>query len=58
MNKPTRKPATARRPHKQPRDPRRAQGLVTVEELGVYTPNYQVDPWRGQLMQLSWDYCV
>lgn len=41
-----------------PRDPRRAQEILTVEELGVYTSSSQIDPWRGQIMQLSWDCCV
>lgn len=41
-----------------PRDPRRAQEVLTVEELGVYIHSQQVDPWRGQIMQLGWEYCV
>ena len=57
MSKPTAKTTTPRKPHK-PRDPRRTWDLLNVEEMEVYTPNFQTDPWRGQLVQLSWDYCV
>lgn len=68
MNKSTRKitPPKTTATHKggkayspiDPRDSHRAPEILTVEELGVYTSSHQVDPWRGQLVQLSWDYCV
>ena len=58
MTKSTRKTVPARKSHKAPRDPRRSRELLSVEELGVYSSSHQVDPWRGQIMQLAWDYCV
>lgn len=59
MNKPKcKQPAVARKGEKSPRDPRRSREPIVVEELDNYTPSYQVDPWRGQFMQLCWDYCV
>ena len=41
-----------------PRDSRRAQEILTIEELGVYTSSHQIDPWRGQLVQICWNYCT
>lgn len=43
---------------KAPRVPRRLRELLNVEELDTYNSNREVDPWRGQMVQLSWDYCV
>ena len=45
-------------PRKTPRDPRWTRQPLSVEELGVYTSSHQIDPWRGQLVQIGWDYCV
>ena len=61
MNNPTHKTTSPKAPAthkggKVPRDPRRLRGLLNVEDVGA--SNHQVDPWRGQIMQLSWDYCV
>ena len=47
-----------RKSRKAPRDPRWTRQPLSIEELGVYSSSHQVDPWRGQFMQLSWDYCV
>jgi len=63
MNNPTRKitstkPSTHKSGNKTPRDPRRLREFLHGEELGNYSSNRQVDPWRGQIMQLSWEYCV
>ena len=58
MAKSTRKTSTSRKSSKPPRDPRWTRQPLSVEELGVYTSSSQIDPWRGQIMQLSWDYCV
>ena len=41
-----------------PRDPRRSQEILSVEELGVYSSSSQIDPWLGQLVQIGWNYCV
>ena len=59
MNTP--KQATRKATHKggkAPRDLRRVRELLHCEELDTYNSNIQVDPWRGQIMQISWDYCV
>ena len=40
------------------RVPRRLRELLHCEELEVYNSNREVDPWRGQIMQIGWDYCV
>lgn len=61
MTKPTRKTSAVEKSPKQPRDPHRTRKLHAVEEmedLGEYVSNRQVDPWRGQFMQLGWNYCI
>ena len=52
---PTSTPTSTR---KTPRDPRWTRQPLSVEELGVYTSSSQIDPWRGQFVQIGWDYCV
>ena len=61
MNTPkqaTTKASTTSKGGKAPRVPRRLRELLNVEELDTYNSNREVDPWRGQMVQLSWDYCV
>ncbi len=58
MNTLTSTRKATKKPHKQPRVPRRLRELLNVEELEVYNSNREVDPWRGQIMQIGWDYCV
>lgn len=57
-----RKPATSSlksNSRKLPRrDPRHTREQLSAEELGLYSFSTTVDPWRGQLVQLGWDYCV
>ena len=50
--------ASTRKGGKTPRDPRWTRQPLSIEELGVYSSSHQVDPWRGQFVQLGWDYCV
>ena len=63
MNTPMRKTT----PHKspthpkgdgKPRDPRRTCDLPNVDDLEGYTSTYQIDPWRGQFVQIGWEHCV
>ena len=60
MNNPTHKTTSPKAPatSKALRVPRRLRELLNVEELDTYNSNREVDPWRGQMVQLSWDYCV
>ncbi len=63
MNNPTSKTTSPKAPatskgSKALRVPRRLRELLNVEELDTYNSNREVDPWRGQMVQLSWDYCV
>ena len=58
MSKSTRKTVSIHKSSKLPRDPRRSREPLSVEELGTYSSSHQVDPWRGQFVQLSWDYCT
>ena len=54
--KSTRKSTPKTRKH--PRDPRWTRGNFSLEELEAYASSHQIDPWRGQLVQIGWDYCV
>ena len=49
---------STRKSRKAPRDPRRSREPLSIEELGTYSSSHQIDPWRGQLVQIGWDYCV
>lgn len=42
----------------KPRDPRRAWVIHVEDDLEGYPFTSQIDPWRGQIMQLCWEYCV
>lgn len=63
MNTPMRKTVTTKTPPTpkgdgKPRDPSRTCDLPNVDDLEGYTSTSQIDPWRGQFVQLVWDYCV
>ena len=63
MNTPMRTTVTTKTPPpskcgKAPRDPSRTCDLPNVDDLEGYTSSHQIDPWRGQFVQLVWDYCV
>lgn len=52
---PTAKPT--RKGGKAPRDPSRSR-VVSLPEEAYYASSQQIDPWRGQIVALSWEYCV
>ena len=61
MNTPkqaTTKASTTSKGGKAPRDPSRSREILSVEEMGIYTSSHQIDPWRGQFVQIGWEHCV
>ena len=53
-NHPTKSKKSTRR---KPNQPQRVRQPSLAEDY-EYSSSRQVDPWRGQFVQLDWGYCV
>ena len=63
MNNPTRKTTSHKSPAthkgvKVPVTPLRLREIPNVDDLEGYTSTSQIDPWRGQFVQIGWEHYV